>query len=73
MEVRIRDRGRITIPKKVRELLGLENGDIVVLETRGNAVVLRPKRVVSVEQVRGIARHRVVLEEVEEALGHEVH
>jgi len=72
MEVTIRERGRITIPKKVRELLGLEKGDVILLETRGNAIVLKPKRAVSVKQTRGIARHRVVLEEVEEALGHEV-
>lgn len=33
-------KGQMTIPKKIRELLGLHEGDVLALETDGKRVVL---------------------------------
>jgi AbrB family looped-hinge helix DNA binding protein len=39
-------KGQVTIPKAVREALGIEVGDRLIVEARGNEVVLRrPKGV----------------------------
>jgi AbrB family looped-hinge helix DNA binding protein len=69
MEIRIRDKGRITLPLKVRRLLGVSEGNALILEIKNGNVVLKPKKVVRLKEAKGIARHRVKLEEVEEALG----
>lgn len=69
MEIRIRDKGRITLPKEIRKVLGVRESDTLLLEIENNKVVLKPKNIVSVEKTKGIAKHRVRLEEVEEALG----
>ena len=43
MHSRLSSNGRVTIPKEVRDLLGLEPGDDVTFElTIGDAVILRP-------------------------------
>jgi AbrB family looped-hinge helix DNA binding protein len=72
MEVIVRDKGRLTLPMSVRRALGIEEGNSLELEVKGSEVVLRPKDRVRVREARGIAKHRVKLEEIEEALGHEV-
>jgi len=42
MRSRLSSNGRVTIPKEVRELLGLEPGDDVTFElTKGDTVILR--------------------------------
>lgn len=69
MEIRIRDKGRITLPREIRKVLGVRESDTVLLEIEGSKVVLKPKNIVSVREVKGIAKHKVKLEEVEEALG----
>jgi antitoxin PrlF len=38
---RISSKGQVTIPKKVRDTLGAEPGDLVVYEVRGNVVTLK--------------------------------
>jgi len=42
-------RGQITLPAKVRKRLGIQSGGIVILEEKGNEVLLRPAAVVEVE------------------------
>jgi len=69
-EVTLRDKGRITIPASIREALGLRRGDVLRLLTRGGEIVLKPKRVVSGDEIRGIiGPAEVELEDIEEALG----
>lgn len=71
MEIRIGNRGRITLPAKLLKTLGLREGDILALEARGNAILLKPKGM-SVMETKGIANiGRVSVEEIEEALGKE--
>lgn len=47
MEVlQIRKKFQITLPRSIRERLGLEEGDYIAVEVRGEEIVLRPKKLV---------------------------
>ncbi|HEX2252117.1 MAG TPA: AbrB/MazE/SpoVT family DNA-binding domain-containing protein [Thermoanaerobaculia bacterium] len=50
--------GRITLPKAVRERLGLRNGDVLEFrfDERGR-VVLRPVAASALDRVSGVLRH----------------
>jgi AbrB family looped-hinge helix DNA binding protein len=72
VEARVGDKGRITLPEKIRETLGIKTGDSFYVEVSGQAILLKPKEKASVEATRGIARvGRVSPEEIEEAAGRE--
>lgn len=45
----VSNRGQITLPAATRKRLGIEGGDIVILEDRGNEIVLKPGVVLEVE------------------------
>ena len=45
----VTQRGQITLPADVRRRLGIKEGDVVTLEERTGAVVLRPAAVLEVE------------------------
>jgi len=45
-QVKVLQKGRITIPAKVRKMLGIEEGDILTLELQGGCIVLLPPRAV---------------------------
>jgi AbrB family looped-hinge helix DNA binding protein len=66
----VREKGRITLPVKVREALALQEGDKLELTVEKGAIVLRPKEIVRAKDLKGvIGPIKVDLEEVEEALG----
>lgn len=44
--VRVLDHGQVTIPKPLREALGLKKGDLAEVELEGDRVVITPKRLV---------------------------
>ena len=44
--VRLLDHGQITIPKRFREALGLERGDLAEAELDGERIVITPKKLV---------------------------
>lgn len=72
MEVTLREKGRITIPAFIRRALGLRKGDALQLLTRGGEIILRPKRVVTASEIKGIiGPAKVEIEDIEEALGRE--
>ena len=74
MEIKIRDKGRVILPIKVRKALGLREKDTALVEIEGNKIILKPKNQMSVKGTKGIVKHKVKLEELEEALGRdEVH
>ncbi len=50
--VRIMQHGQITIPKKFREILGLEKGDLAEAELEGGKIVITPKRLVKEKALR---------------------
>ena len=54
-EAKITSKGQITVPKAVREALGVGEGDRLVFEQHGAEVVVRPARKQSAfEKYRGI-------------------
>ena len=65
-------KGRVTIPKEVREKLGMKEGTRVEIEVEGEKIIITVKKRVTVDDIYGIAgRERVDLEEVEGSLGYE--
>lgn len=47
---RITSKGQVTIPKAIRERYGLEKGDYLVLEPRGEDLVVRKGRMVTSDE-----------------------
>jgi AbrB family looped-hinge helix DNA binding protein len=47
--VMVSGRGQITLPVKIRKLLGIQSGGIVIVEDRDREVILRPASVVEIE------------------------
>lgn len=45
----VSNRGQITLPAATRKRLGIKGGDVVLLEDRGNEIVLKPAVVLEVE------------------------
>ena len=45
----VSSRGQITLPAATRRRLGLNAGDVVILEDRGNEIALKPAVVLEVE------------------------
>ena len=45
----VSNRGQITLPAATRKRLGIKGGDVVILEDRGNEIVLKPAVVLEVE------------------------
>jgi AbrB family looped-hinge helix DNA binding protein len=45
----VSSRGQITLPAALRKRLGIKGGDVVILEDRGNEVVLKPAIVLEVQ------------------------
>lgn len=41
-QAKVTSKGQVTIPRKVRRLLGIETGDSLVFESDGQAVRVRP-------------------------------
>jgi AbrB family looped-hinge helix DNA binding protein len=71
MEIKIGNKGRITLPVKIRTLLGLREGDTLTIEVSSKGIILKPKALLA-KEVWGIAKlEKVEIEEIEEALGKE--
>jgi antitoxin PrlF len=45
----VSSRGQITLPAALRKRLGIKSGDVMILEDRGNEVVLKPGVVLEVQ------------------------
>ena len=45
----VSNRGQITLPAATRKRLGIKGGDVVIMEYRGNELVLKPGVVLEVE------------------------
>ncbi|RLG93418.1 AbrB family transcriptional regulator [Candidatus Bathyarchaeota archaeon] len=70
MIVLLREKGRITIPASIRKALGLREGDRLHLSVEKGAIILKPERIVTAREIKGIiGPAEVKIEEVEEALG----
>ena len=72
MDATVGEKGRVTLPIELRKALGINEGDVILLEPRGNEIVLRPKRHTTVRETEGIAKiGKVKIEEIEESPGYE--
>ena len=47
---RIRGKGQVTLPESVRRAAKLQEGDYLEVSTRGNEIVMRPKKLVNADQ-----------------------
>lgn len=45
----VSSRGQITLPANLRKRLGIKGGDVMILEDRGDEVVLKPGMVVELQ------------------------
>jgi antitoxin PrlF len=45
----VSSRGQITLPAELRKRFGIKSGDVMILEDRGNEVVLKPGVVLEVQ------------------------
>jgi AbrB family looped-hinge helix DNA binding protein len=71
MEIQIGNKGRMTLPLKLRMLLGIKEGDCLTIEIATGGIFLKPKGA-SAKEVWGVAKlKKVEIEEIEEALGTE--
>ncbi len=69
MFARILSKGQIVIPKEIRKQLGLMPGDIVEVKAVGKGITIQPLRKSQTEEIRGIVKGRLSLEELEELYG----
>lgn len=57
-QVKVLQKGKITIPAKMRQKLGINEGDCVTIDIIGNRVVILPPNTVPnpTERLRGLAK-----------------
>jgi AbrB family looped-hinge helix DNA binding protein len=53
MEATVAERGQITLPKAVRDALGLTKGSVLKVELEGSRIVLRKSVDDAISRVRG--------------------
>ncbi len=53
---KILDHGQITIPKEIRDSLGLKKGDVVETQLIGECVVITPRRLARPEDWKGLLK-----------------
>ena len=63
--VKLSSKGQIVIPAKLREELKLSKGDKLLLERRGDTIILRP--MVKLSKLRGVDKIEGASEEIEKA------
>jgi len=68
----VEEKGRIVIPSSVRKRLGIRPGTELEVDIKDGGILMRPKRKITVRDLRGIAgKESVKLEDLEESLGAE--
>jgi AbrB family looped-hinge helix DNA binding protein len=68
--MKVLQKGKVTIPVKIREMLGIKEGDTITLEIRGGYVVILPPRTVlnPTKLIDGLAEGVSLKEPIEEEL-----
>lgn len=69
-QIRVLQKGKVTIPKDARARLGIREGDLLTVEVRGGRIILLPPRTVSnpTGLLCGLAEGSELVEPVKEAL-----
>ncbi|HZF97799.1 MAG TPA: AbrB/MazE/SpoVT family DNA-binding domain-containing protein [Pseudoxanthomonas sp.] len=68
MEATVAERGQITLPKAVRDALGLTKGTILKVELDGGRIILRKDVIEALRKVRGMFRLVDGLQSTDDAL-----
>ena len=55
----VTSKGQITIPKNVRDALGIREHDRVIIFVEGDKAIMKPVRKRSLEELRGVLKGRV--------------
>jgi AbrB family looped-hinge helix DNA binding protein len=72
LEAEVEEKGRITIPARIRKDLGIVKGEKLDISSKNGAIILKRKKIVGVSDIRGIiGRGKVKLQDIEDALGKE--
>ena len=67
--ITVKSRGRIVIPRDIRERLGISEGTEMEVEVEGDKMILRRVKRISAIDLYGIAgKEKVDIEEIEDAL-----
>ncbi|MHA1505868.1 MAG: AbrB/MazE/SpoVT family DNA-binding domain-containing protein [Candidatus Asgardarchaeia archaeon] len=61
--VKLSSKGQIVIPAKIRRELNLSKGDKLLLERKGDTIILKP--IVKLSKLRGVDRIEEASEEIE--------
>ena len=64
--IKVRERNQLTLPKELSKALQVQEGDFLEVSRLGNAVVLRPTRIVPFGSPEGEAEHRRAVQDFEE-------
>lgn len=51
--LKVSSRGQITLPASIRKRVGIQEGSSVIIEDRGNEIVLKPAAVFEIEMYSG--------------------
>lgn len=64
--LKVTRKGQVTIPKKFREVLGIEEGDLMYAEIEGDRIVLKKPGIPEPGEVVGEGEYLRLLSELEE-------
>ena len=51
LKVEVGKKGYIIIPKSVRDLVGIKEGDTLILTVNGDKIILEPERKVNIQEI----------------------
>ena len=63
--IKITRKGQVTIPKHLRDLLDLHEGDLVYIEERGGKIMISKAEIPSPGMPVGIEKHKMIIDELE--------
>lgn len=66
VSLKVTRKGQVTIPKKFREMLGIEEGDLIYAEIEGDKIVLRKPGLPEPGEVVGEGEYLKILSDLEE-------
>jgi AbrB family looped-hinge helix DNA binding protein len=71
VEIQVGNKGRMTLPLKLRMMLGIKEGDTLTIEVTSKGILLKPMGASSKELWGAAKLDKVEIQEIEEALGKE--